>query len=141
MNGRMLNMLLAGDNIGGIFGAFPIIKTIMLIIMILCALFIICVVLFQPSNSSGVSALGGTTETFLSKNKSKTNESKLRNGRQRHHLLRSRGGVLYFAVVLICLNLRLFPDAETAFFYNGALHEEQKKKICRAAQKAQRGKT
>lgn len=78
MNGRMLSMLLAGDNIGGIFGAFPIIKTIMLIIMILCALFIICVVLFQPSNSSGVSALGGTTETFLSKNKSKTNESKLR---------------------------------------------------------------
>lgn len=49
MNGRMLNMLLAEDNIGGIFGAFPIIKTIMIVIMILCALFIICVVLFQPS--------------------------------------------------------------------------------------------
>lgn len=78
MNGRMLNMLLAEDNIGGIFGAFPIIKTIMIVIMILCALFIICVVLFQPSNSSGVGALGGTTETFLSKNKGKTNESKLR---------------------------------------------------------------
>lgn len=78
MNGRMLNMLLAEDNIGGIFGAFPIIKTIMIVIMILCALFIICVVLFQPSNSSGVGALGGTTENFLSKNKGKTNESKLR---------------------------------------------------------------
>ena len=77
MNGRMLNMLLAEDNIGGIFGAFPIIKTIMIVIMILCALFIICVVLFQPSTSSGVGVLGGTTETSLSKNKGKTNASKL----------------------------------------------------------------
>ena len=77
MNG-MLSMLLAGDNIGGIFEAFPVIKIVMLVIMLLCALFIICVVLFQPSNSSGVSALGGTTETFLSKNKGKTNESKLK---------------------------------------------------------------
>lgn len=74
----MLNMLLSGDNIGGIFGVFPIIKIILLVIMLLCAIFIICVVLFQPSNSSGVGALGGTTETFLSKNKGKTNESKLK---------------------------------------------------------------
>ncbi|PWM71745.1 MAG: preprotein translocase subunit SecG [Bacillota bacterium] len=57
---------------------FPVIKIIMLVIMLLCAIFIICVVLFQPSNSSGVGALGGTTETFLSKNKGKTNESKLK---------------------------------------------------------------
>ncbi len=77
MNG-MLNMLLASDNIGGIFEAFPVIKIILLVIMLLCAIFIICVVLFQPSNSSGVGALGGTTETFLTKNKGKTNESKLK---------------------------------------------------------------
>lgn len=76
MNGRMLSMLL--DNIGGIFEAFPVIKIILLVIMAICALFIIAVVLFQPSNSSGVGALGGTTETFFSKNKSKTNESKLK---------------------------------------------------------------
>lgn len=77
MNG-MLNMLLSSENIGGIFEMFPVIKIIMLVIMLLCAIFIICVVLFQPSNSSGVGALGGTTETFLSKNKGKTNESKLK---------------------------------------------------------------
>lgn len=71
-------MLLASDNIGGIFEAFPVIKIILLVIMLLCAIFIICVVLFQPSNSSGVGALGGTTETFLTKNKGKTNESKLK---------------------------------------------------------------
>ena len=45
MNG-MLNMLLASDNIGGIFEAFPVIKIILLVIMLLCAIFIICVVLF-----------------------------------------------------------------------------------------------
>ena len=77
MNG-MLNMLLSSENIGGIFEMFPVIKIIMLVIMLLCAIFIICVVLFQPSNSSGVGALGGTTETFLSKNKGKTNDSKLK---------------------------------------------------------------
>jgi len=36
------------------------------------------VVLFQPGNSSGVGALGGTTETFLGKNKSKTFEHRMR---------------------------------------------------------------
>ncbi len=50
----------------------------LLAIMALCALFIILVVMFQPGNSSGVSALGGTTETFLGKNKSKTFEHKMK---------------------------------------------------------------
>lgn len=106
MNGRMLNMLLAEDNIGGIFGAFPIIKTIMIVIMILCALFIICVVLFQPSNSSGVGALGGTTETFLSKNKGKTNESKLRK------MTIVSGIVLCVLAVAFCI-----LSLQTVFFY------------------------
>ena len=54
------------------------IKYIVLGIMAVCALFIILVVLFQPGNSSGVSALGGQSETFLSKNKSKTFEHKMK---------------------------------------------------------------
>ena len=47
-------------------------------IMAICALFIILVVMFQPGNSSGIGALGGTTETFLGKNKSKTFEHKMK---------------------------------------------------------------
>ncbi len=74
---NLMSMLLA-DNFGGIFEAFPLIRTILLIIMAICALFIIIVVLVQPSNSSGIGALGGTTETFLGKNKSKTFESKMK---------------------------------------------------------------
>ena len=44
----------------------------------LCAGFTICVVLFQSSSSTGIGALGGTTETFLGKNKKSTTESKLK---------------------------------------------------------------
>lgn len=58
--------------------AWQIIKIPVIVIMALCALFLILVILFQPGNSSGVSALGGQTETFLGKNKSKTFEHKMR---------------------------------------------------------------
>ena len=71
---NQLNMLMASFmNIwhGGI-------KQVFAVVIALCALFIILVVLLQPGNSSGVSALGGTTETFLGKNKSKTFEHKMR---------------------------------------------------------------
>ena len=57
---------------------YDYIKIPALIIMAICAVFIILVVLFQPGNSSGVSALGGTSETFLSKNKSKTFEHRMK---------------------------------------------------------------
>lgn len=58
--------------------AWQVIKIPVIIIMALCALFLILVILFQPGNSSGVSALGGQTETFLGKNKSKTFEHKMK---------------------------------------------------------------
>ena len=74
---NLLDMLLAQSSVfnniwhGGL-------KIALLVIMAICGLFIILVVLFQPGNSSGVSALGGATETFLSKNKGKTFEHKMR---------------------------------------------------------------
>lgn len=49
-----------------------------LILSVICAVFIIIVVMLQPGNSSGISALDGTSDTFYGKNKSKTVESKLR---------------------------------------------------------------
>ena len=71
---NMLNMLMA--NFWTIWHDY--IKIIMLVIMAICALFIVLVVLFQPGNSSGVGALGGQTETFLGKNKSKTFEHRMK---------------------------------------------------------------
>ncbi len=72
-----LNMIMAAS-VGGFWDAWPIIKIVLLVIMTLCALFVILVVMFQPGNSSGVSALGGQSETFLTKNKSKTFEHKMK---------------------------------------------------------------
>ena len=45
----------------------------------LCALLIVVVILLQPGNSDGVSALGGgASDTFYGHNKSKTLEHKLK---------------------------------------------------------------
>ncbi len=74
---NMLNMLMVAET-GGLWEVWPIVKIVLLVVMTLCALFIIAVVLFQPGNSSGISALGGATETYLSKNKGKTFEHKMR---------------------------------------------------------------
>ncbi len=71
-----MNMLLAA--VGGFWNVWPVIQIIFLAIMAICALFIILVVMFQPGNSSGISALGGQSETFLTKNKSKTFEYKMK---------------------------------------------------------------
>ena len=72
----IMNMLMASS--GGFWNVWPIVKIVALVVMAICALFIILVVLFQPGNSNGVSALGGNTETFLTKNKSKTFEHRMR---------------------------------------------------------------
>lgn len=72
---NMLNMLMAS---GGFWNFWPTIKVIALIVMAICAIFIILVVMFQPGNTSGIGALGGQTETFLGKNKSKTFEHKMK---------------------------------------------------------------
>ncbi len=71
-----MGMLLMAS--GGIWNVWPVLKIIFLIVMAICALFVVLVVMFQPGNSSGVSALGGTTETFLGKNKSKTFEHRMK---------------------------------------------------------------
>ena len=73
---NVLNMLLAGSVFGTIWSDW--LKYVLLAVMLVCAIFIILVVMFQPGNTSGVSALGGQSETFLTKNKSKTFEHKMK---------------------------------------------------------------
>ena len=65
-----------------------------LIISVLCAIFLIIVIMLQPSNSDGISALNGQQETFFGnkKNKSKTLEYKLR-----------RLTVITIAVMAVCM--------------------------------------
>ncbi len=72
---NMMNMLMA-TGIWDVWHGW--LKYILLAVMAICAIFVILVVIFQPGNSSGIGALGGQTETFLGKNKSKTFEHRMR---------------------------------------------------------------
>ncbi len=50
----------------------------MIILMAITAITAIILVLLQPSNSSGIDALGGSSETFFGKNKGKSIEAKMK---------------------------------------------------------------
>ncbi len=50
----------------------------MVILMAISAITAIILVLMQPSNSSGIDALGGSSETFFGKNKGKSIEAKMK---------------------------------------------------------------
>lgn len=60
------------------YNLYRIIQIAIIVVMSLCSIFAILVVLFQPGNSSGIDAIGGSSETFLSKNNTKTFESKMK---------------------------------------------------------------
>ncbi len=51
---------------------------ICLALIVVASIFVIIVVMMQQSNSDGISALSGSSETFYGKNKNKTIESKLK---------------------------------------------------------------
>ncbi len=55
-----------------------VLSVAMIILMAISALTAIVLVLLQPSNSSGIDALGGSSETFFGKNKGKSIEAKMK---------------------------------------------------------------
>jgi preprotein translocase subunit SecG len=55
-----------------------IIAIITIVVMAIAALGAIILILLQQSNSSGIDALGGSSETFFGKNKGKSLEAKLK---------------------------------------------------------------
>lgn len=57
---------------------YKIISIVLIILMALAAITAIILVLMQPSNSSGIDALGGSSETFYGKNKGRSTEAKMR---------------------------------------------------------------
>ena len=60
------------------YTAYKIIFTTLIVLIAIAALVAIVLVLLQPSNSSGIDALGGSSETFFGKNKGKAIEAKLK---------------------------------------------------------------
>lgn len=66
------------SNLLASFELYKALSIVCVVLATLCALFIIVVVMIQPGNSNGISALSGSSDTFYGKNKSKTVESKLK---------------------------------------------------------------
>ena len=64
-----------GDALYGLY--FGLILT-MIILMAVSAIAAIILILLQPSNSSGIDALGGSSETFFGKNKGKSIEAQMK---------------------------------------------------------------
>lgn len=74
----IINALLAPLPSAAVWTVYQIVSFVLLALMAVCALVAIVIVLFQPSNSSGIDALGGSSETFFGKNKGKSMESKMK---------------------------------------------------------------
>ena len=60
------------------YDVYMILSRVCVILSVLCAGFVTIVVMIQSGNSNGVSALGGSSDTFYGKNKSQTREGLLR---------------------------------------------------------------
>ncbi len=77
MMNAMLNMmaLMAGEAVTPLYTA---IKISLIVLVSLCALFLIVIILLQPGNTQGLGEIAGAAETFLGKNKAKTQEGRLK---------------------------------------------------------------
>ena len=76
----MLNLmnLLTPAKDSSLYNLYFGLSVTMIILMAVAALVAIILVLLQPSNSSGIDALGGSSETFFGKNKGKSIEAKMK---------------------------------------------------------------
>ena len=63
-----------------LYDIYRLISLIAIFLAVIVSVFVIIVVIIQPSNSDGIGAISGHSETFYGKNKSKTLESKLVEG-------------------------------------------------------------
>lgn len=57
---------------------YKVLSITMIALMCVAAVAAIILILLQPSNSSGIDALGGSSETFFGKNKGKSIEEKMK---------------------------------------------------------------
>ena len=74
---KLMN-LLAPVSTDAAYGLYFGLSVTMIVLMAVAALAAIVLVLMQPSNSSGIDALGGSSETFFGKNKGKSIEAKMK---------------------------------------------------------------
>ena len=62
----------------GLYNLYFGLSLTMIILMLVAAAAMIVMIMLQPSNSQGIDALGGSSETFFGKNKGKSTEAQLK---------------------------------------------------------------
>jgi len=66
---------LLGDVAPWVSSSFPIIRIVLIVLIVICAITMIFAIMMQPSNQEGsLGAIGGSSDTYFSKNKEKTLE-------------------------------------------------------------------
>lgn len=70
--------LLVPTRTDALYNLYMTLSVLMIVLMCVSAVAAIVLVLLQPGNSTGIDALGGSSETFFGKNKGRSIESKLK---------------------------------------------------------------
>ena len=86
---------------GWIEDSFPIIRIVVICLMVLVALGLIVVIMFQPSSSSGMGALTGQRDTFYAKDKSKSLESVMKKITVILSIVEAVLAVVFFVTLLV----------------------------------------
>ena len=97
---KLMNLLVPAKG-AELYGLWFGLSLTLVILMAVAAVVAIVLILMQPSNSSGIDALGGSSETFFGKNKGKTMDAQLAKFTK---LL----GVVFFILALVASLLVLF---------------------------------
>ena len=74
---NLVNLLVPTSNDAS-YALYRALSFVMIALMFVAAVAAIVLVLLQPGNSTGVSALGGSSETFFGKNKGKSIEARMK---------------------------------------------------------------
>ena len=74
---EFMNLLVPTKN-DALYNLYMGLSVTMIALMFLSALAAIILVLLQPGNSTGINALGGSSETFFGKNKGKSIEARMK---------------------------------------------------------------
>ena len=78
---NILNFLCKDENVGTatwVVESWPIIKIIIMCVLAVFAIAMIVLVVMQKSNSNGISAISGQTDTFYNRNKGATLQGKIK---------------------------------------------------------------
>ena len=78
MMSGMLHLMAMLAESAPVTAAFHVVKYMLIVLAVLCAIFLVIIILMQPGNTAGLGEIAGGAETFLGKNKAKTVEGKLK---------------------------------------------------------------